>query len=255
MSFEQIVKVPYTTLPRMEKYEGDLFCSIPSKNHIAEKRRELVWDSSYLKSIYPNYGLFFMSDMAVAQKLVRRVSDIFQFEPTYDIIELGLQIQEDIVLLYNGKIEAAFVAFPSGWNPLSAWGKTLEQLHAPVADGDVLRKMSNKITQLMCGDHCYHRYVWTLTNRKYLSAHPVYTTNDKSIPERIEDLWWRTEHQITFPIQKDIASGFLIDVNVTPFTVLSSNQQDIICESINSMSEPVLKYKRLEKIKKLINNV
>jgi len=254
MSFEQIVKVPYTTLPRMEKYEGDLFKNPPSEIHLAEKRRELVWDDGYLKNIYPNYGISFASDMAVAQKLVKRVSDIFQFEPVYDIVKLGLKIQEDIVLLYNGKIEAAFVAFPSGWNPLSAWGKTLEQLHGPVADGDVLRKMSNRITQLMCGEYCYHRWIWTLTNRKYLSAHPVYTKN-KPNPQKIEDLWWRTEHQITFPIQKGISSGFLIDVNMTPYTFLSQNQQSIIRESINTMSESVLKYKRLEEIKKLINNV
>lgn len=252
MSFNEIVKVPYTTLPRMEKYEGDLFKNPPSEIHLAEKRRELVWDDTYLKSIYPNYGISFASDMAVAQKLVKRVSDIFQFEPTYDIIKLGLKIQEDIVLLYNGKIEAAFVAFPSGWNPRSAWGKTLEQLHAPVADGDVLRKMSNKITQLMCGDHCYHRWIWTLTNRRFLSAHPVYTRN-RVTPERIEDLWFRTEHQITFPIEKGISSGFLIDVNMTPYTLLSQHQQNVIRESINTMSDNVLEYKNLKDIKQLIN--
>lgn len=250
--FEQIIKIPYTTEPYMERYEGELFNRDPSDFHLKEKMKELLWEDTF-KTMYPNYGLFFASDTARYHRLIKKTSEIFGLPKTYHMVELGMMIQEDLVILYNGKVEAAFVAFPSGWNPGSSQGKTLEQIHNPVADGDVLRKMSNKLTQLMCGDYCYHRWVWTLTERKHLSHHPIYLQN-RTEPNSIENLWFRTEHQITFPIMKGISSGFLIDVNVTPFTFLSDIQQGIIRESINSMSDNVLKYKRLEEIKDIINN-
>jgi hypothetical protein len=249
--FQDIVKVPYTTLPRMQKYEGDLIHTPPSETHMAEKKREFIWESTH-RSIDPKNGLSFTSDTARKQKLVKKVSHIFGFETMYEIIELGSMIQEDIVIVHHGKIEAACVAFPSGWNPASAQGKTLQQLHEPVADGEVLRLASNRLTELMCGNYCYHRWVWTLTDSKYLSAHPAYLKNTKN-PENINDLWWRTEHQITFPIEKGTTSGFLINVNVTPFTFLSQTQQDTIKESINTMSEAVLQYKKLNDIKQIIN--
>lgn len=250
--FEEIVKVPYTTLPRMQKYEGDLIHTSPSETHMMEKRRELIWEKSH-QAMDPKYGLSFTSDTARKQRLVKKASHILGFDTMYEIVELGSKIQEDIVIVHHGKIEAACVAFPSGWNPVSAQGKTLQQLHEPVADGEVLRLASNRLTELMCGNYCYHRWVWTLTDSKYLSAHPAYSKKTKN-PESINDLWWRTEHQITFPIEKGKTSGFLIDVNVTPFWFLSQAQQNIIKQSINTMSESVLKYKNLENIKHIVNN-
>ena len=249
--FDEIVKVPYTTLPRMQKYEGDLFNKTPSERHLTEKKRELIWEPS-LKALNPKFGLSFTSDTARKHRLVNKVCTMFGFEPQYKIVDLGIQLQEDIVIVHHGKIEAAFVAFPSGWNPAEAQGKTLQQLHEPVADGEVLRLASNRLTELMCGSYCYHRWVWTLTTSKYLSAHPAYNSSLTGAPKKIEDLWWRTEHQITFPIEKGTTSGFLIDVNVTPFTSLSETQQDTIRESINSMSDAVLQYKKISDIKQLI---
>jgi hypothetical protein len=250
MNFDNIVKVPYTTLPRMQKYEGDLLHTPPSEFHLKEKKFQAIWEPSG-KVVYPNYGLSFASDLARHKKLIKQASIVLGFEPIYHIVTLGSKIQEDLIIVDNGKIEAGYVSFPSGWNPASAQGKSLEQLHAPVADGDVLRKMSNKLCQLMCGDHCYHRWVWTLTTYKHLSNHPFWVRPNLN---NLNDLHFRTEHQITFPIEKGYTSGFLIDVNVVPFLSLSQEQQQIIRESINSMSDNVLKYKHLEDIKLLINS-
>jgi hypothetical protein len=250
MNFDNIVKVPYTTLPHMQKYEGELLRKPPSEFHLKEKRFQALWESSG-KVLYPNFGLSFASDLARHKKLIKHASVILGFEPIYHIVTLGSKMQEDIVIVDNGRIEAAYVSFPSGWNPADAQGKTLEQLHAPVADGDVLRKMSNKLAQLMCGDYCYHRWVWTLTTHKHLSNHPMWLRPEPTI--NLNNLYFRTEHQITFPIVKGYTSGFLINVDVIPFLSLTENQRELIRESINSMSDNVLKYKHLEDIKLLIN--
>lgn len=249
MGFNDIVKVPYTTLPHMQKYEGELLHKPPSEFHLKEKRFQAIWEPSG-KIDYPNYGLSFASDLARHKKLIKEASLILGFEPIYHIVTLGSMIQEDLVIVDNGRIEAAYVSFPSGWNPADAQGKLLEQLHAPVADGDVLRKMSSKLCQLMCRDHCYHRWVWTLTTYKYLSNHPYWK---RPALTSLQDLHFRTEHQITFPIEKGYTSGFLIDVNVIPFLSLTQDQRETIRQSINSMSDSVLKYKHLEDIKLLIN--
>jgi hypothetical protein len=250
MNFDNIVKVPYTTLPRMQKYEGELLHNPPSEFHLKEKRFQAMWESSG-KILYPNFGLSFASDLARHKKLIKRASVILGFESIYHIVTLGSKIQEDLVIVDNGRIEAAYVSFPSGWNPADAQGKSLEQLHAPVADGDVLRKMSNKLTQLMCGDHCYHRWVWSLTTQKHLSNHPLWI-RPKAIS--LDNLYFRTEHQITFPIVKGYTSGFLINVDVIPFLSLPENQKETIRRSINSMSESILEYKKLSDIKRIINS-
>lgn len=238
MVTQDIIKVPYTTIPRMEKYEGPLICT-PYQHHLKEKQKELLFQGE---------NIWFQSDLAYQHKMVCKVSKLMGFEPEYDIRRLGLRIQEDLVIVHRGRLEAAFVAFPSGWKPGDKQGQTLEQIHKPVADGDVLRKHSNRIAQMMCGDNRYHRYVWTLTTSNLLSAYPEYKKPDIS---NVDNLWLRTEHQITFPIEKGTTSGFLINVMLTPYWLLTDCIKKKIKNSINSMSESVLAYKNLQKIKEL----
>lgn len=234
------IKVPYTTIPRMEKYEGPLLHSNPSKEYLREKQKELYFQGE---------NIWFQSDLAYHHRLVSRACNVLGLERETEITKLGLKIQEDIVIVHRGRLEAAFVAFPSGWKPGDKQSLTLEELHRPVADGEVLRKHSGRLADLMCKDICYHRGVWTLTTSKYLSAYPDYVPSEA---ECEDDLWFRSEHQISFPIEQGITSGFLIDVYLTPFWILPANIKQKIKCSINSMSESVLSYKRLNKIKELL---
>lgn len=240
MRIVDYIKVPYTTIPRMEKYEGPLLQFNPSKEHLMEKQKELQFQGE---------NIWFQSDIAYHHKLISKACEVLGLERETEITKLGLKIQEDIAIVHRGRLEAAFVAFPSGWKPGDKQGLTLEELHRPVADGDILRKYSNRLSDMMCKDICYHRGVWTLTTSKYLSAYPDYVA-----PEALSlnDLWFRSEHQITFPIVKGLTSGFLIDVHLTPFLFLPNDLQERIKESINSMTDSVLVYKRLDTIKKLL---
>lgn len=241
MQIEEYINIPYNTIPRMKPYEGSLIISNPSTSHLTEKKHQLDLHGE---------RIWFQSDLAYHHKLVGKTSLALGLERETEITKLGLKIQEDIVIVYRGRLEAAFVAFPSGWLPGDKQGKTLQELHEPVADGYDLRRMSNKITELMCGPICWHRGVWTLTTANSLSALPYsYVSNANTV----NDLWFRYEHQITFPIEEKISSGFLIDVQLIAFTTLPKNIQKQISESINSMSAAILSYKNLHNIKKILN--
>ena len=234
-------------IPRMEKYEGELL-SRHEKDHLSElERYRLIEKRKELE--FQGENIWFQSDLAYHHKLVGKACDVLGTERETEITKLGLKIQEDIVIMHRGKLEAAFVAFPSGWVPGDKQGKTLKELHEPVADGDVLRKYSDRISDLMCKEDRYYRHVWTLTTNKHLSSHPSYKHPEANA---IDDLYLRIEHQKTFPIEKNVSSGFLIDVHVTPFWFLSEKIKLKIKQSIDSMTENVLRYKNLFKIKQLL---
>lgn len=240
MRIEEYIKIPYTTVPQMQRFEGELLSAPPLEKHLREKQKEL----SFL-----GQKLWFQSDIAYHHKLIGKACLALGLEKEVEVTKLGLKIQEDIVIVHRGKLEAAFVAFPSGWKPGEQQGKTLKELHQPVADGNDLRRMSDRITQLMCSNVRFHRGVWTLTSSELLSAYPDYTLPEVS---DVNDLWLRTEHQKSFCIEEGLTSGFLIDVHLTPFWLLSENIKENIKKSINSMTDSVLVYKRLSRIKELL---
>jgi hypothetical protein len=247
--FEKIIKVPYTTNPHMEKYDGPIIVETPLQSILEERQIEYM-------SLGPT--IFFESDIAIEKKLVKKTVEGLNLSADYNtIVSLGLNIQEDIIILHEGKIEAAFVAFPSNWSLENKQGKTLEEIHEPVADGEILRQMSNKLTQLLCGKYNYHRYVWTLSPVGMLSMHTMYNYNDPDVlgdVETLDDLWFRLEHQTTLSVVEGETSAFFINVDVLPFESLFLNDKYLILDSINSMSENILKYKNLYTIKKILNN-
>lgn len=240
MQIEEYIKVPYTTVPRMQKYEGPLLANKPSASHLTEKKHQLELQGE---------NIWFQSDAAYHHKLIGKTCVALGLDRETEITKLGLKIQEDIVIMYRGRLEAAFVAFPSGWFPGDKQSKTLAELHEFVADNADLKRMSNKITQLMCSPVNWHRGVWTLTTLNSLSALPEIPRPEA---KSIDTLWFRYEHQITFPIEPGISSGFLIDVQLIPFNTLGRDIQILIFDSINSMTPELLTYKDLHSIKEIL---
>ena len=66
-----------------------------------------------------------------------------------------------------------------------------------------------------------------------------------------ENLYFRVETQTTAPIDK-LTSLFFIKVDVLPLAEVWDIR---ILESINSMTEEVLNYKSLKKIKEILNRI
>ena len=149
--------------------------------------------------------------------------------------------------MHKGKLEAISFLFPSGWIPSKALGKNFSFLHNPVADNDLLIKSGNKLSKYMC-KHTIQRWVWNVTTIQELSNHPKVVR-----PEIVsfEKLFFRLETQLSTPLDTH-SSLFLVLVEVFP---LSEVWDPIILDSINSMSENILSYKKLTDIKKYLNSL
>lgn len=232
---------PYTTRPSFRRLTGPLFNPRPDRRYIEEKYKE--WQET--------------ADIAFqdpsADNAVRATASHLQLDAE-NIFELGTMIEEDIVVMHQGRLMAAFVAFPSGWNPGEKAKKTLAEIHEPVADGNELRAASSRISEMMCnGQGPWYRYVWTVTANPRLSNHPKYSAPEYN---SVDDLYFRYEYQTFDTVILGETSVFLIKTAVIPFNEYVDNEEkfSIIKDSVNSMSDNILTYKNLHKIKLLLNS-
>ena len=244
MNIKEIVQTPYSTAPRFAPIDFVEF-----KDYLQEAFEERFIEYNTLMG-----DMSFESDLAVEKKLVKKTSEAMNLSdcPFLDIIEMGLEIPDDVIIMYKGKVEAAFVAMASSWNPRTVQGKTLSEVHQPVADNEMLLKASDGIWRSMTSGKSFHRHVWGISPLKKLSNHP---RHKKPEFKSLNDLYFRIEHERTLTVDKDTAA-FFIDVEVISLSTifqLKHEYRDLIKESINSMSENILAYKNLEEVKEMIN--
>ena len=231
----------YTTKPTFKKLSTSLRNLTPDPAYITAKQQEL----EAINTLWFHDKSADAALQATAKKL-----DVNKDT----ILDIGLSIEEDVVIMHQGRIASAFVAFPSGWDPANRRMMTLTELHDPVADGEDLRRASERISQMMCsglGPWC--RYVWTVTSSSKLSNHPSYTTIE---PKSIDDLYFRYEYQTFDTVTKNETSVFLIKTVVAPYReyVSTAERHNLIVKYIDSMSESVLKYKNLKKIQEILHD-
>ena len=244
MNIKEIVQTPYTTSPRFTPID-----SVEFKDYLQEAFEERLIEYNTLMG-----DMSFESSLAEEKKLVKKTSEAMNIEPFNDIIEMGLEIPDDVIIMYKGKVEAAFVAMASNWNPRSVQGKTLAEVHEPVADNEMLVRASDGIWRSMTSGKSFHRHVWGISPLKSLSNHPRHWPETFEV-KSLYDLYFRIEHERTLTVDEDTAA-FFIDVEVMPLSTvfhLKNEYRDIIKDSINSMSENILAYKNLEHVKELIN--
>ena len=230
------IKVPFSNNPSMQKYDGPLFNSNPNKKYLFEKQLQI---KKYGKDLFGQTEQYDRSD------LNNKVCQILKLDETKSLLETALQVEEDLAVLHNGKLEAVCFCFPSGWIPGRQLNANLSKLHKPVADNDLLLKSSDKLAQLM-NKQTIRRWVWNVTTVPSLSNHPK---EERPPLNDFENLHFRLETQISTPLDK-FSSLFLVKVDVVS---LKDVWDELILESINSMSENVIKYKNLSEIKKFLN--
>jgi hypothetical protein len=132
--------------------------------------------------------------------------------------QLSLAMQEDWVLISpQGLFEAGSVCFPSGWVPGEKFGLSLAEIHAPVADGEALRKASQALTRAMLQKGPFQRFVWTLARNKSLSRHPLFAEDIRA--ESAQALYFRYERQTTVSLPRSGRALFLIRIYVVPLDV------------------------------------
>ncbi len=244
MPIEFPVRVPYTTAPNMVRNSGPVFAQEPSLDYIRQKQQELT-----------RHGNDLWAELPGANNLIRQATRELGLVETSNIVNFALQIEEDIAVMHQGRLVAICFCFPSSWIPAARIGQELTRIHDPVADGDNLRKMSQRIAQTMADptQGSFRRHVWTISNSGSLSQHPNGKSNQ--LVNDLEDLWFRLETQTTMPLGDGVSSLFFVRVETEPLTMIWSDiaKRKTLLDSINSMTDAVLTYKNLHHVKEILN--
>ena len=250
--FEHVIRTPFDMKPVFTQCENPKFNANETDLEIqAQKKIEL-------DNLGPD--IWFETDVAKEEKLAERTAatlglfnqhDDYQlFTECNSIKDLGLAIEDDVVIMHKGKLEACFVAFPSSWNAGEKVGKTLNELHEPIADNEALLRASEGIMRAMSSGQSFHRYTWGISSLSGYSNHPSYERPDF---DSLDDLTFRIEHERTATVIKDTTAVFLIHVDIYPLKEVLKTDFGLIKESIDSMSDNVLEYKNLNKVKELMS--
>ena len=172
--------------------------------------------------------------------LYKKVLEYLQCDTMKDAI---LKYQEDFVVWapdMKGQlsVQMASVCFPSGWDPVSKVNKSFAEIHEPVADNEMIMKAADTIATMITQKGPFVRSVWTIANSPDLNRHP--SVKKPWTNERLEDMWYRTERQVTVPLGD--AAIFFIRTYTVP---LLSVDVERIRKSIYSMTNDTLAYKDL----------
>jgi hypothetical protein len=173
---------------------------------------------------------------------------------------LSLAFAEDFAVL-DGRSTALVwlaVCLPSHWSPEDKLGRSFADVHAPVADGDMLRAAGAALARLVPGDERWQRSVWTISADPRLRQHPKH--GHAPWPEPLgSDLGreaqaiaaaasFRSECQTFLPIAGTGRAVFTILVESEPLTeaVVDADSARRLHDGVASMSPAVLAYRRLD---------
>ena len=220
------VKIPYTTGPNMIRNTGPVFISPPNQAIINAKKLELE-----------KYGTDLWAQESGLESIVAKASEYCNVFSD-NVVDLALRLEEDVAIMYRGRLAAICFCFPSGFKPCEIISKPLEDIHRAVADGEMLVKASPGIARVMTEQQTFRRWVWNVTVNQDLSNHP--STKKNIDPKNIEDLYFRVETQTTARID-DSTSIFFVKVDVVPLYTVYNKK--------------ILDSKNLTNIKKLLNSM
>jgi len=167
---------------------------------------------------------------------------------------LCLAFAEDFAIIdgATGRIPWLAVCLPSHWSPQDKVGRHFAEVHAPVADNQLLVTASDHLARLVTGTDRWERFVWTITRGANLDMHP----------QRIAALPWpaaadadtlaalaffRTERQTFIPQAALRQAVFTIHVESAPLVqaITTPEQAAQLHDALATMSAAVLAYRGL----------
>lgn len=177
-------------------------------------------------------------------------------DPSAFFAALTLSLQEDYVVMApqddgSLSVRVVSVCFPSGWQPAEKVGKTMLEIHEPVADNAALQRATPTMSAAMLSKGPFIRHVWTLAGNGDLARLPGEDTLAKTT--RVDELWFRCERQITVPLAGR-ASLFLIRVFSVPYrsVVNTPERQRQMVSALAAMSPATIAYKNISRAVELI---
>lgn len=167
---------------------------------------------------------------------------------------LSLCFAEDFAMLEpaGGTVPWLAVALPSHWAPERKVGLPFAKLHAPVADGEALRRAAAPLVALVSGGERWERFVWTISDDPRLHAHPDRVPAERWRGTDVGEAWFRSERQ-TFvpPAAPGGPAVFTIRVDVTPLAQVAGTpgRARRLHDAVATMSADVLAYRRLDRVR------
>lgn len=170
---------------------------------------------------------------------------------------LSLALAEDFAIVDAGDASIPWlaVALPSHWSPPDKVGRPFAEVHAPVADSQLLLRASEALVKLVTGQERWERFVWNVTGHPRLHAHPRHVDPDRW-PEDIAQTWpagawWRTERQTFIPVPALQQAVFTIEVQVQPIAdaITDPDQASALHAAVSTMSPAVLDYRSLTPVR------
>lgn len=167
---------------------------------------------------------------------------------------LSLAFAEDFAIIdgTTAHIPWLAVCLPSGWAPEEKVGRHFAQVHAPVADNQLLVTASDHLARLVTGSDRWERFVWTITRHPRLHAHPARQDPtpwpaDATHEQLAQRAFFRTEHQTFIPLPELKQAVFTIRVDLQPLTqaLPSPAHAGQVHDALASMSPAVLAYRGL----------
>jgi hypothetical protein len=167
---------------------------------------------------------------------------------------LALAFAEDFAVIdgRTGHIPWLAVCLPSHWAPEEKIGRHFAQVHAPVADNQILVAAGDHLARLVTGAERWERFVWTITRHPNLSQHPQRCTTapwpvDADADALVARAFFRTERQTFIPLPDHGQAIFTIHVEMQPLAdaVQLPEHAQQLHAALASMSPAVLAYRSL----------
>lgn len=168
---------------------------------------------------------------------------------------LSLALAEDFAVIDGTSAHIPWIAacLPSRWAPAEKVGRHFAEVHAPVADNQVLLAASEHLARLVTGSERWERFVWTVASTGTLALHPEHGEPRKPWPSEADaaalvgSAFLRTEHQTFIPVAAVKQAVFTIHVETRPLVeaVATPPRAQQLHDAIASMSPAVLAYRGL----------
>jgi len=167
---------------------------------------------------------------------------------------LSLAFAEDFAVIDGGSARIPWLAvcLPSNWAPEDKVGRHFAEVHAPVADNQLLVNASDHLARLVTQADRWERFVWTITRHPRLHAHPDRVDPAPWSPTATADelaarAFFRTEHQTFIPVAGAHQAVFTIRVGVAPLAraLADPAQARQVHDALSTMSPAVLAYRGL----------
>lgn len=167
---------------------------------------------------------------------------------------LSLALAQDFAVIdgATARIPWLAVCLPSRWAPEEKLGRHFAEVHAPVADNQLLLTAAEHLARLVTGTQRWERFVWTITAEPRLMQHPQHVPPAAwpaafDVAALAGHASWRTEHQTFIPLPEHRQAVFTIQVDSTPLAeaIDTPERARRLHEALASMSDAVLAYRGL----------